>query len=478
MVIEEKRQQRSGESVSEFNNTFVSYLDQGGLLLPFHKDFSNAYLNDEHSILYRLSVLLNELHAADVADILESLPPEQRLFVWSLVPTEHEGDILLELSDSVRENLIGSLDKHDLRVITSQLDTDEIAYLAHDLPQDVISDVLNTLNVQEQEQLRSALSYTEHQVGYLMDFDGIQIRPDVSCEVVLRYLRRFDHLPSQTDQLFVVDEKHTLLGVLPLHKLLTASPESLVDTQMLRDDSSIFYPDMAAEEAAKAFERYDLVTAPVIDEAGRFIGRLTIDTMLDVLLDHSEAEALNLVGLKEEEDLFAPIVKSVKNRWAWLAINLITALIASKVISLFSGTIEQLVALAALMPIVAGLGGNTGNQTTTMIVRALAMGQAHIGSGMRLWRKELGVGMINGLIWGGVLGMIAWTMYGNPKLGVVMAAATILNLMLAATIGVWVPMLMSKLGRDPAVGSSVMITACTDSGGFFIFLGLASLFLI
>jgi magnesium transporter len=239
-----------------------------------------------------------------------------------------------------------------------------------------------------------------------------------------------------------------------------------------------FHPDEDAADAALAFERYDLVTAPVVDEHGVLVGRLTVDEMVDVIREESETEALNLAGLKEEEDLFAPVIDSVKNRWAWLAINLCTAFVASRVIGAFEGSIERLVALAALMPIVAGIGGNSGNQTITMIVRALAMGQLQPGQAQRLWRKELGVSVINGLVWGSALGVLAWLLYGNFSLGLVMLAATTLNLMLAASMGVLIPTMMERFGKDPAVGSSVLITACTDSGGFFIFLGLASLFLL
>ena len=216
----------------------------------------------------------------------------------------------------------------------------------------------------------------------------------------------------------------------------------------------------------------------MINAAGELIGRLTVDEMVDVIREESDSEVLSMAGLKEEEDLFASVWDSVKNRWAWLAINLVTAFVASRVIGVFEGAIEKLVALAALMPIVAGIGGNSGNQTTTMIVRALALGQLQTSSAMRLWRKELGVSTVNGLVWGGIIGLIASLLYGSFSLGVVMTCAMTLNLMLAATMGVMIPMLMVRFGRDPAMGSSVMITACTDSGGFFIFLGLASVFLL
>lgn len=284
-------------------------------------------------------------------------------------------------------------------------------------------------------------------------------------------------LPDQTDKIFVVDEDNRVQGVLPLKTLLVSDPDALVEVVMARD-VVVFHPEDDSGDAAQAFERYDLITAPVVNADNQLIGRLTVDEMVDVIREESDSEVLSMAGLKEEEDLFASVWDSVKNRWAWLAINLVTAFVASRVIGVFEGAIEQLVALAALMPIVAGIGGNSGNQTTTMIVRALALGQLQTSSAMRLWRKELGVSMVNGLVWGGIIGLIASLLYGSASLGLVMTAAMTLNLMLAATIGVMIPMLMVRAGRDPAMGSSVMITACTDSGGFFIFLGLATLFLL
>jgi magnesium transporter len=243
-------------------------------------------------------------------------------------------------------------------------------------------------------------------------------------------------------------------------------------------DAVVFHPDEPADETAKAFERYDLVTAPVVDENNKLVGRVTVDAVMDFIREEAESDKLSMAGLREEEDFFASIWKSVQNRWAWLALNLMTALVASRVIGMFEGSIEKIVALAALMPIVAGIGGNSGNQTTTMIVRGLALGQVASHNMQSLITKELGVALLNGLIWGGVLGVIAYALYGNFNLGLVMMAAMALNLLLAALMGVVIPLSMNKFGRDPAVGSSVLITAVTDSGGFLIFLGLATIFLM
>jgi magnesium transporter len=427
--------------------------------------------------LIELQQKLEALHSADVAHILEALPLEDRLIVWDLVKAEREGDILLEVSDAVRETLIESMDTEELVAAVEDLDADELADLAPDLPHQVVFEVMDNLNAAERAQLQSALSFRDDQVGSLMDFELVTIRADVSCEVVLRYLRRFDELPSPTDKIFVTDEAGLLKGVLPIRRLLVSDPEALV-SEVMATEVVVFNPEEDSEDAALAFERYDLVTAPVVDAQGKLIGRLAVDAMVDVIREESEADMLNMAGLREEEDLFAPVIDSLKNRWAWLAVNLVTAFIASRVIGAFENSIQHLVALAALMPIVAGIGGNSGNQTITMIVRALAMGQLQPGQAGRLWRKEIGVSTINGLVWGSMLGVLAWWLYGNLALGAVMVAATTLNLMLAATMGVLIPSVMEKFGKDPAVGSSVMITACTDSGGFFIFLGLATVFLV
>jgi magnesium transporter len=337
--------------------------------------------------------------------------------------------------------------------------------------------LLDNLDTQNRERLQSALSYPDHTVGALMDFDIVTIRQDITLEVALRYLRRLGSLPDHTDKLFVVDRNDILCGVLPLKRLVVSDLDDNV-ADVMAMDAVVFSPEDIADEAAKAFERYDLVTAPVVDENNKLVGRITVDAVMDFIRDEAESDKLSMAGLREEEDFFASIWKSVSNRWAWLAINLVTAIVASRVIGVFEGSIEKIVALAALMPIVAGIGGNSGNQTTTMIVRGLALGQIASHNMKSLITKELGVALLNGLIWGSVLGLIAFALYGSYQLGLVMMSAMTLNLLLAAIMGVMIPLVMNKVGRDPAVGSSVLITAVTDSGGFFIFLGLATIFLL
>jgi len=438
-------------------------------------DIVENLVHKQHTV--ELSRKLTDMHPADVAFVLEALPLEDRLIVWDLIEADRQGEVLLEVSDAVRETLIRSMEPNELVAAAETLDADELADLAPDLPQEVMQDVYLALDTEEREQLRAAMSYPEDSVGALMDFEMVTVREDVSLEVVLRYLRRFDELPNHTDQLFVVDREEHLQGVLPLNLLLVNDPEIEVST-IMQADMMTLHPDDKADSAAQAFERYDLVSAPVVDPKNRLVGRVTVNAVMDFIREDAESDMLAQAGLKEEEDIFASVWSSVRNRWAWLAINLVTAFIASRVIGAFESSIEKLAALAALMPIVAGIGGNSGNQTITMIVRAIALGQVEPDAARKLFRKEIGVAGLNGLIWGGLLGVVVWLLYGSVKLGLVMTSAMTLNLVLAATVGVMIPMTMARLGRDPAVGASVLITAVTDSGGFFIFLGLASLLLL
>jgi magnesium transporter len=341
----------------------------------------------------------------------------------------------------------------------------------------VVQDVFRSLPSEEREQLRAAMSYPEDSVGALMDFDMVTVGEDVTLEFVLRYLRRLDELPDHTDQVFVVNADGVLTGVLPINRLIVTDPEVAVRTIMSTEFTALS-PDENAGQAAQAFQRYDLVSAPVVDQGNRIVGRVTVAAALDYIRDQSEGELLGKAGLREEEDIFASVWKSAQNRWLWLAVNLGTAFFASRVIGLFEGTIERLVALATLMPIVAGIAGNSANQTTTLIIRSLALGQATPGNARRMVLKELAISLLNGLVWGGVAGIFAWLLYRSVPLGLVMTGAMLLNLLVAAAVGMLVPLSMHKMGRDPAMGSSVLLTFSTDSMGFFIFLGLATVFLI
>jgi magnesium transporter len=424
-----------------------------------------------------IRAILSGLHPADIAPVLESLPPEQRATVWVQVDSEHMGEVLLELPEAVRAELVNLMDAPALVAAARALDTDDIADLIPDLSDEIIAEILFALDKQDRQRLDAVLSYPDDTAGGLMNVDTITVRENITLEVVLRYLRRRGELPEHTNSLFVVDRDDRLIGVLPVSRLLTTDPLARVSHIVERD--IIMFPALTPDkEVAAAFEKYNLITAPVVDEKHRLLGRITVDDVVDVIREEADREILNLAGLRADEDLFSSVWQSIKNRWTWLAVNLVTAFIASRVIGLFEGSIERLVALAALMPIVAGIGGNSGNQTITMIVRAIALGQIHATSMRRLFIKELSLSAINGLVWGSLLGVIAFVLYRNWSLGLVMTAAMTLNLMLAAVAGVAIPLLRHKLGYDPAQGASVMITAITDSGGFFIFLGLATLFLI
>jgi magnesium transporter len=441
-----------------------------------------GHYRDSEDLLHRRSLAalrhrLDRLHAADIADILEALPLEERLLIWDLVRPDLSGEILWEVSDSVRESLIEVMDNAELVAAAGQLDADELADLIPDLPEEVLQDVFNALTHDEREQLRVAMSYPEESVGALMDFDLVSVRDDISLEVAMRYLRRFQNFPDHTDKLFVTDRDGLLQGVLPLKQLLLSEPELKVSDVMFRGAFSL-RPEEQAQEAAEAFERYNLISAAVVDGEGRLIGRVTVDAVVDFIRERSDSKHRMQAGLREDEDLFAPIWSSIKNRGPWLGINLVTALVASRIIGLFEGAIEQLVALATLMPIVAGMGGNVGNQTITMIVRVLALRQIRGREITNLYFKEIKLSLINGVFWGGMLGLVTWLLYHHLALsGVIMLAMT-LNFLLAAIMGVSIPLVRNRMGKDPALGSSVLITAITDSGGFFIFLGLASLLLL
>jgi magnesium transporter len=427
--------------------------------------------------LAELHKRIDKLHPVDIAYVLEGLPLDDRLLIWGLVGPDREGEVLLETSDAVRESLLADMDKAEIVAATQELDADEVADLALDLSDEVVQNIIDTRDVEDRAQLQAALSYPEGTIGSLMAFDVASIRDDALVENALQILRRYDELPEQTDSIFVVDRFGRLKGVLPLAKLLVNNPD--VPIERLYDPETVsFLPSQDADEAAESFQRYNLVSAPVLDANRRLLGRVIVDAVLEYVRERKAQQDLAKVGLREDEDIFASVWESAKNRGPWLALNLCTAFVASRVVGLFEGSIAQLAALAALMPIVAGIGGNSGNQTTTLIVRALALGQVSALNARRLLVKELGISMLNGVVWGGVLGMAAWGLYRNVALGGVMALAMLLNLIVAALAGYVIPLVMEQLGRDPAVGSSVFLTFVTDSMGFFIFLGLATVFLL
>lgn len=418
-----------------------------------------------------------QLHAADLADILEALPEEERQALWRLVPNERRGHVLVEASETVWASLTEEMSDRDILRAIQPLDIDDQVWLARYLPRDLTGRLLATVEPALRARMLDMVQLDRDRVGRVMDFNILTVREDVTLATVQRFLRKRKSMPGGTDKLFITNKDNQLLGELLLTDILLNKPKTLV-SDVMNARPTTFQLNDEAEDAASAFERYNLISAAVTDARGKLIGRVTIEDIIDLVNAENESNIRKMGGISQEEDVFAPVRKSVRKRWAWLAINLCTAFVASRVIGLFEGTISQIVALATLMPIVAGIGGNTGNQTITMIVRALALHQVEPGNFSFLIVRELGVALINGLFWGGIMGGITWLMYDNMALGGVMMLAMALNLLLAALMGVLVPLVMTKMNRDPAVGSSVLITALTDTGGFFIFLGLATIFLL
>ena len=423
-----------------------------------------------------LRALVNDLHPADIAFILESLPKEQRQLIWQLVRSEFDAEVLLEVADWVRQSLIETMDRADLLAATENMEADEIADLVANLPPDVIAEVQKGLTVKERAQLIEAMGYPEDTVGGIMDFEMVRVRDDVTLEVVLRYLRRLPELPDHTDQIFVVDRADRLLGVLSLSTLLVNDPDATVRDVMSTDYLSL-NPLDTDTEAAGAFERYDLVSAPVVDDRGRLIGRVTIADVVDVIREDSDEQALSRAGM-QEEDIFAPVLRALRNRSPWLLLNLCTAGTAAFVASRFEDTVSHIVVLAFLMSIVAGIGGNSGNQTMTLIIRALAVGRVTNQNAWQLVKREFLVTLLVGLVGSSVAGLFAWWISESVPIALVMIVAMIGNMLIGASVGVLVPMVRARFGKDPAIGSSVLLTFATDSLGFFLFLGLATLFLI
>jgi magnesium transporter len=420
---------------------------------------------------------LKGLHPADIAHILESLPVDDRLVVWRELVPGQAAAALVEVSRGVRESIIEHADRTALVAVLRELDADDLRYLAESLSDDLVDEVSALLDARDRSWMEQSLAFAEGSAARLMTQDVLSLRESQDASQAIEIIRRRGELPAQTDRLFVVDSRNVLIGAVPLGALLIAQPTVEV-TSVMDPDIRRFHPYDDAEEVAKAFERYDLLSAPIVDDRGKLIGRVTADAVMDFIRTSSANEVLALAGLRKAEDLFAPVLDSARNRWPWLAVNLATAFLASRVIGAFEGTIEQLVALAALMPIVASIGGNTGNQTVALVVRGLALDKITASSTWHLLRKELTVAVLNGLLWGTVIGLASGLIYSSAALALVMTSAVLLNLIVAALVGVIVPMVLDRAGRDPAQGSSVMLTFVTDGMGFFLFLGLARAFLI
>lgn len=423
-----------------------------------------------------LTMLLARLHAADVADILEGLPLDERKRVWDAVRGERGGEVLLEAKESVRGWLIGSLAEDELPALLEQLDADDLAWLAEDLPSAALAARLAQLSSHEQQWVASALGYGEDSVGALMTREYTAAQAGSTVADIVARLREEGRLPEQTDAVYVVDGRGVLQGRIPLEQLLLVAPLTPLGDLVIPDVAA-FSADDDAQSAVNAFERYDLVSAPVLNHRRQLVGRLTVEAVMGWMHENSHEGLLASAGLAGEEDLYAPVAKSARNRAYWLLVNLCTAFIASRVIGLFETTIEQLVALATLMPIVASIGGNTGNQTTALIIRALALDQVRNDNLRYVYRKEITVALLNGAALALIVGLFALVLYHDWHLALTIGLAMIICLSLAAVVGVSVPLLLKRFDRDPALGSSTLVTAFTDSFGFFVFLGLATLLL-
>ena len=431
----------------------------------------------ESGTLVNVRNMLNSLHPAEIAHLLESLPPDERELVWELVDPELDGDTLLHVNDELRASLIRDMLPHELVAAAEGMDTDDLADILQDLPDAVIQEVLQSMSVQDRHRLEAVLSYSEDTAGGLMNTDTITVRPDVTVDVVLRYLRLRSKIPETTDNLFVVNRDDYYLGTLSLTSLLTSSPTSPVSELMSKDIEGI-PAALSADEVANIFEHRDLVSAPVIDEDKRLLGRITIDDVVDVIREKSDHSLMSLAGLDEEDDMFAPVIVSARHRAVWLGANLTTAFLASWVIGLFEATIDKVVALAVLMPIVASMGGIAGSQTLTLVIRGIALGKIGDSNARYLLIKELAVAVLNGVLWALVVAAVAVLWFDNYQIGWIIAAAIVINLVIAALTGVAIPIMLRKLGADPALGGSVLLTTVTDVVGFMVFLGLATIFLL
>jgi magnesium transporter len=420
--------------------------------------------------------MVGSMHPAEIALLIESLPPAQREVVWNFVEPEIEGDVLVELSDEVRQAFIEGMDAEELLAAAEGMELDDLADLVGDLPEAVTLQLVKSMDTQDRERLKTVLSFEPDTAGGLMNTDTVSVRADVTVEVVLRYLRMRGELPDKTDRLFVVDRDDSYLGTVALTRLLTDDPEKPIG-DIIDPEARRITPDTIAHDVATMFEDLDLVSAAVVDTSGRLLGRITVDDVVDVIREEAAHEVMSAAGLRDEEDVFAGVIPSTRRRLVWLGINLITAFMAAAVVSRFEGTIEKVAALAALMPIVASMGGIAGTQTVTLIIRGIALGQIEwVNAKWLLW-KEIAVGGLNGIIWAVVVGTVAVLWYGTWKISAIIAAATLINLLCAAAVGVIVPLLLRRMRIDPALSAGVILTTFTDCIGFATLLGLGALFL-
>ena len=427
--------------------------------------------------LYQVRQMLKTLPTAGIAHLLESSPPKTRSVLWQLVDKESEGEVIQYLNEDLQNDILSELNAAQVFELTEGLETDDIANILQQLPLQITGEVLQAMDQQDRDRMVTILAFDEDTAGGLMNTDTITVRRNHTIEFVLRYLRRHDRIPEMTDNLLVVSREDQFLGILPLRDILVSDPQTTV-REIMREDIEAIRVDMPATQVAQLFEQHDWVSAPVIDEAGKLLGRITIDDVVDVIRDNAEHSLMSMAGLDEEDDTFAPVFKTARRRALWLGVNLMTAVFASFVIYLFQDTLDQVVYLAVLMPIVANMGGVAGTQTLTLVIRSLALGHISPSNSRWLLTRELGVAALNGLLWALVISLVTFFWYQDIQLSCIIASAMMINLVIAALAGAYLPLFLKRINIDPALAGSVALTTVTDSVGFLAFLGLAQVFYV
>ncbi|GAB3476293.1 magnesium transporter [Marinomonas epiphytica] len=427
----------------------------------------------------QIRYLLNgALPAQDVARLLESSPPKERKLLWELIDSQNEGEVLQYLNEDISLTFLKEMDTERVVAVSENFENDDLADLLQYLPETVVKEVLASMSAQDRTRVETLLSYSEDSAGGLMNTDTITVRPNITVDIVFRYLRRHEELPDMTDSILVVSRSDRLLGSLPITKLLVADADTRV-RDIMETEITPLHANTPVSDVAQLFEKMDLVSAPVIDEESqKLLGRITIDDVVDVIRDEAEHSMLSMAGLDDDEDTFSPIMKTTRRRAVWLGINLITAFTASYVIGLFQDTLDKVVALAILMPIVASMGGIAGSQVLTLVIRGIALDQIGPTNARWLLNRELIVGMINGILWATVIAALTAVWFDDIQIAYIIAGAIVINLLFAALTGTLLPLLLKKLGIDPALAGSVILTTVTDVVGFLSFLGLATIFLI
>ncbi|MFM2479260.1 magnesium transporter [Celerinatantimonas sp. MCCC 1A17872] len=435
----------------------------------------NRALND--GMFVHVRRMLAQMPACDVALLLQSTPVAGRKILWQLTDPEQQGEILEELNEDAMESILKMMDPENLAAATEGMDIDDLSYVLRSLPADIYQQVLEQMDSEERHRVEMALAYPEDTAGSLMNNDTIALRPDISVDVVLRYLRLRGELPEATDALFVVDKDNKYLGDISLSRLITVDPKEEVAAIMGKRPERIIPVSMHEAQVAQLFERHDWISAPVVDPDGKLVGRITIDDVVDIIREDAEHSMMGMAGVDDDEDTFAPIWQSTRGRTLWLAINLLTALMAASISNLFENTLAQMATLAVLMTIVPSQGGIAGTQTLAVVIRGLAVG--HIGESNTRWLilKEVAIGALNGIIWAVIIALVVTIWKDSIQLGLISAAAMFADLFMAGLAGVCIPLVMKKIHIDPALAGGMVLTTVTDTVGLFAFLGIATVLL-